>query len=113
MKTPSLLTTLLASTSLLGCATEASDPECQPGDIECADDSASGGKGDAWDTQNDPRLLSTHLDYKLENLPRSGKLDKPVWASRVAYTEGENVMWSDTYWPTQRGSSNVRWQGAA
>jgi hypothetical protein len=113
MKTPSLLTTLLASTSLLGCATEASDPECQPGDIECADDAAGGGKGDAWDTQNDPRLLSTHLDYKLENLPRTGKLDKPVWASRHAYTEGENVMWSDTYWPTQRGSTNVRWQGAA
>ena len=113
MKRTLLSASLLASTSLLGCATEADDLECMPGDIECADDTGAGGKGDAWDSSNDPRLLSTHLDYRLENLPRSGKLDKPVWANRHAYTEGENVMWSDTYWPTQRGSTNVRWQGAS
>jgi hypothetical protein len=102
----------LASTSIVGCVSEADDDlVCLPGDIDCADDGGADGKGDAWDYQNDPRRLSQHLTYRLAELPRQGRLEQPVWANRYAPQAGDPVMWSDTYWPTQQGSANARWRG--
>lgn len=104
---------LVSSSSLLGCAGQASDDTttCLPGDIDCADDTGADGKGDAWDYGNDPKRLSQHLNYRLAELPRQGKLDQPVWASRYTPQADDKPMWSDTYWPTKAGSSNARWQG--
>jgi hypothetical protein len=103
----------LLSTPLLGCAAEQDAYEPLPGDIDDADDSAAEGKGDAWDYRNDPKLLSQHLNYRIAELPRTGKLDTPVWAARYAQLPGDVPMWSETYWPTARGSSNNRWLGHA
>ncbi len=108
--------TLLAGLSLLSinllasaCATE-EDPETSlPGDID--DAPPAGGKGDAWDGDNDPHNLANRLTYKLSSLPRTGKLDKPVWKNRYTPTATDVPLWSDTYWPTAEGSINARWLG--
>jgi len=108
MKTAHLGLCLLASSALLGCAPES---DCLPGDIDCTDTS-NDGKLDEWDRQNDPQLLSERLEYRLASLPKSGKINRPIWRERYAYTPGENVFWADTYWPTQEGSTNARWLGS-
>jgi len=82
-----------------------------PGDIDNAPD-GEGGKGDAWDYANDPARLAQRLNYRLAELPRQGKLDKPVWATR--YPNAVNrapKAWSDTYWPSAQLSTNARWNG--
>jgi hypothetical protein len=101
---------LLLSTSLLACATPDDESDHLPGDIDDATD-LGGGKGDEWNTQNDPRLLSTHLNYRLGELPKTGKLDKPVWAARYPVLPNDVPVWSETYWPTAEGSTNNRWLG--
>lgn len=105
----------LSATALggAGCATDGDDGECQPGDIDCAED-GGGGKADAWNSSNDPALLSTHLNYRLAELPKHGKLDKPAWKSRFPNAPaGLQVMWPETYFPTAEGSTNVRWLGGS
>ncbi len=102
---------LLTSSLVFGCATE-EETVCLPGDADCAQDGA-GGKADEWDDRNDPRNLSNRLDYHLAAIPRTGKLDQPVWKSRYTVNPGDKPLWSDTYWPTQRGSTNTRWLGQA
>jgi hypothetical protein len=83
-----------------------------PGDIDDAPEDTSG-KDDAWDFTNDPARLAQRLNYRLADLPRNGKLDKPVWAARFPQSVGQvPVAWSDTYWPSAELSSNVRWAGA-
>jgi len=114
MKRP-LLTACLFTLPLVGAAcTEApvGDEEANlPGDIDNSPDGA-GGKGDAWDYTNDPARLARNLNYRLAELPRTGKLDQPVWASRYPNAVGKApVAWSDTYWPTVQGSTNARWNG--
>jgi len=103
---------LLSSASLLGCAdSSSSDEDCLPGDIECAPPSVDG-KGDGWDSANDPRYLSSHLQYKLTELPKKGDRTKPLWQDAYPDAVGvADVAWADTYWPTSEGSHNNRWQG--
>lgn len=109
----SLGLSLLTSLTAFGCAGgDDVVSDCQPGDIDCSTDQGEG-KGDAWNYANDPRRLSQNLTYRLAELPRSGKLDKPVWASRYTPKAGDPVMWADTYWPTAQGSTNARWQGSS
>jgi subtilisin-like proprotein convertase family protein len=55
------------------------------------------GKGDAWNTRNDPTRFQSELTYKFAELPVEG------YSQRVA--------WAATYWPTYEDSINVRWQG--
>lgn len=82
-----------------------------PGDIDNATD--DGGKGDAWDWGNDPARLANRLNYRLADLPRQGKLDKPVWKDRFPAAVGQvPVAWADTYWPSAELSTNVRWINA-
>jgi hypothetical protein len=81
-----------------------------PGDVD--DSPEGGGKGDEWNGENDPSNLSTHLQYKLAELPKSGKIETPVWSKRFQPLADDPVMWSDTYWPSAEGSTNVRWLGA-
>jgi hypothetical protein len=105
----------LSATAALtgGCATEGDDSECQPGDIDCAED-GGGGKADAWDADNDPAALSSHLQYRLSELPKRGALDKPAWKDRFPNAPASmQVMWTETYFPTAQGSSNNRWLGAS
>lgn len=81
---------------------------CLPGDIDCAE-----GAADAWDSANDPRRLARTMNYRLADLPRQGKLDKPVWADRFpGAPEGMNPIWTETYFPSAQGSTNARWLGA-
>ncbi len=110
-----LFTACLFSLPMLAAACadsgEGDDAESNlPGDIDNAED--DGGKGDAWDYGNDPARLANRLNYRLADLPRAGKLDKPVWKDRYPAAVGRApVAWSDTYWPTAQLSHNVRWNG--
>ena len=98
------------SFSLLGCTSE---EECLPGDIDCSTDGADG-KADGWDYTNDPARLARNLQYRLSELPREGKLDKPVWKSRFPNAPSTmNLIWPETYFPSSSGSTNARWQGAS
>jgi hypothetical protein len=112
-----LLTACLFSLPLVTAAcSDAGDDGSEdnlPGDIDNAPDDGDG-KGDAWDYSNDPARLANRLNYRLADLPRTGKLDKPVWASRYPNAVGTApVAWADTYWPSAELSTNNRWQGAA
>ncbi len=100
----------LLSLPMIGC-TAAEDDLALPGDID--DAPPAGGKGDAWDGENDPTNLANRLTYKLTSLPKIGKLEKPVWKSRYTPTATDVPLWSDTYWPTAEGSINARWLGAS
>jgi hypothetical protein len=113
-----VLTACLFSLPLLATACtdagEGSDAEDNlPGDIDNAPD-GEGGKGDAWDASNDPGRLAQRLNYRLAELPRNGKLDKPVWSTRYPSLVGKApVAWSDTYWPSAQLSTNHRWVNAS
>jgi hypothetical protein len=108
---PALAAIALAATSA-ACAEDAADEDAVvlPGDIDDELPSADG-KEDAWDSRNDPTRLSTRLNYRLAELPRQGKLDQPVWKDRHPVRSDDEAAWSDTYWPTARGSTNTRWLG--
>lgn len=111
-----LLTACLFSLPMFAAAcTDAGDgsdaEDNLPGDIDNAPD-GEGGKGDAWDYANDPARLAQRLNYRLAELPKVGKLDKPVWAARYPQAVGRvPLAWSDTYWPSAQLSTNIRWVG--
>jgi len=108
-----LATLLLASTSLLGCATDSSQEECLPGDADCNDTPISDGKADGFDWRNDPSAMSQHLQYKLADLPKKGFRETPAWKDSYPEAVGRaETIWADTYWPSSEGSHNARWQGA-
>ena len=76
---------LLASINFVACTDQEAggDEDNLPGDIDNAPDiNGDQSKADAWNADNDPAALSTHLVYRLTNLPKTGKLDKPVWKKR-------------------------------
>jgi hypothetical protein len=104
---------LTGTLHLTGCLElEQQADDCQPGDIDCADDSDLGGKADGWDYRNNPKYFSQHLQYRLSELPMKGWRDEPVW--KDTYPEAVDVaatVWADTYWPTSQGSHNHRWLG--
>jgi hypothetical protein len=102
--------TLLGSVPLAGCASDGAD-DCQPGDIDCA--APGGGKGDGFGDGNDnPEYFSQHMNYRLDELPKKGWRDEPVWKDAYPEAVGKAAtVWADTYWPTSRGSHNARWQG--
>jgi len=104
---------LLGSTSLVGCATDASDVEdCQPGDAECNDTPLNDGKADGFDDTNDPSAMSRHLKYTLADLPKKGWRNEPAWKRSYPEAVGKSeTIWADTYWPASEGSHNARWQG--
>jgi hypothetical protein len=105
---------LLASTSLIGCAADASsDEDCLPGDADCNDKPLSDGKADGFDDKNDPAAMSQHLVYYLDQLPMRGWRNEPAWKSQFPEAVGVSATaWADTYWPSGEGSHNHRWQGA-
>lgn len=84
---------------VVGCAPAAGIPE------------ANGELDDGWDRANNPVILAENLEYHLEELPRSGSLEEPVWADEYDWLPGDAVAWAGTNWPTVLGSSNARWQG--
>ena len=112
------LTTLCLSIPLFTACGDAQlvddDPEANlPGDVDRAPAMSEGGKGDEWDYTNDPARLANRLNYRLADLPRQGRLDRPVWASRFPGVVGTApVAWADTYWPSAELSTNVRWVNA-
>jgi hypothetical protein len=95
-----------------GCGT--SDPQCQPGDIECAADSNPDGKADGWgEGANNPDAFAQHLEYHLDQLPKKGFRDTPYWKDTYPEAVGKaEAVWADTYWPATDGSHNARWQDA-
>ncbi len=113
MKLASLATCLLSLLPLAtaACTEEVDDSEANlPGDID-NNGGGTGGKGDAWDGANDPARFANSLNYRLAELPKVGKLDKPVWKDRYPQAVGKAPMaWADTYWPSYELSTNVRWQ---
>src|ERR1043165_3582507 len=89
---------LLASTSLVGCATESSDSECLPGDADCNDTPISDGKADGFDWRNDPSAMSQHLQYNLAALPKKGFRETPAWKDSYPEAVGRaETIWADTY----------------
>ena len=112
MKLASLATCLLSVLPLAAaCTVEVDDAESNlPGDIDNATD--GDGKGDAWNDSNNPVRFASRMEYRLASLPRTGKLDKPVWRDRYPQAVGKApVAWSDTYWPSYELSTNNRWLG--
>jgi len=102
---------IVGSLNLMACATS-DDSECLPGDIDCADGGGGGGKADGFDYKNDPERMSQHLNYRLDELPKTGDRTVPVWKDQYPEAVGKaDVAWADTYWPTSEGSHNNRWQG--
>ena len=105
------LTTLLVSLSLFtacGDAELVDDEANLPGDVDRAPALSEGGKGDEWDWANDPARLANRLNYRLADLPRNGKLERPVWSDRYPTAVGiAPVAWSDTYWPSAELSSLI------
>jgi hypothetical protein len=87
-----LLYTSMMIAALGACETSESD------DPRHFEKYAAGAKDDAWDSQNDPDRFRADLEYRLTELPLSGKTLK--------------MPWTDTYWPTYEDSINVRWQGS-
>src|SRR5262245_45690126 len=95
-----------------GACTSAAD-ECLPGDIDCAPGGGDG-KADGFDYKNDPVRMSSHLQYRLSELPKKGFRDKAFWAQQYPDAVGHaETIWADTYWPTSQGSHNNRWQGTS
>src|SRR5262249_47937720 len=86
--------TLLGSVQLAACAAD-DGAECLPGDQDCAAP-LSDGKADGWDSKNDPKVMSQHLDYKLADLPKKGDLRTPTWKDRFPGAVGHSaVAWAD------------------
>jgi hypothetical protein len=114
MKTGLLLRLGLPLVTAIGCANpDTSTENCQPGDIDCAAPS-TGGKGDAWDSANNPTYFSQHLEYHLAQLPAKGWRNTPYWKDAYPEAVGKAAtIWADTYWPATDGSHNARWQGAS
>jgi hypothetical protein len=54
-----------------------------------------GAKAERWDLDNDPSFFDYQFTYRLKDLPVEGVLSR--------------LPWSDTYWPSNQGSINVRW----
>jgi hypothetical protein len=104
---------LIAAPLVAACASN-SDPQCQPGDIECAANPSADGKADGWgEGANNPDAFAQHLEYHLDQLPMKGFRDKALWASDYPEAVGKaEAVWADTYWPASEGSHNTRWQGA-
>jgi len=114
MKTTTVLAgLLLGSVQLVGCVTsDAGSDDCLPGDAECNSRPVGDGKSDGFDDKNDPAVMAQHLEYHLDQLPKKGWRDTPVW--KASYPEAVDkaaTVWADTYWPASRGSHNDRWQG--
>jgi hypothetical protein len=105
----------LVTGSFVACADDgaSSGDEDLPGDIDNnTDPNGGGGKGDGFDYKNDPVRISQTLNYRLAELPKVGKLEKPVWKAR--YPQAPAAIppaWADTYWPSYDLSHNNRWQG--
>lgn len=100
--------------SLLGCAADAGGGEdCLPGDAECNTRPVGDGKADGFDDKNDPAQMAQHLEYHLDQLPKKGTRETPVWRDTYPEAVGKAAtVWADTYWPASEGSHNARWQGA-
>ncbi len=103
--------TLLGAVQLAGCA-ESGGEECLPGDADCADPIGEG-KADGFGGRNDPAVMAQHLVYYLDQLPKKGWRNDPVWKATYPEAVGRvETAWADTYWPSSAGSHNARWQGA-
>ncbi len=50
-----------------------------------------------WNGYNDPSHFSDHYEYRLSALPQKGAVAP------------KNLPWSETYWPSDKGSINYRW----
>src|SRR5688572_486073 len=100
----------VTAAALPACA-DSEESECLPGDIEC-NENASGGKADGWDYLNDPSRLANALQYRLSEIPKVGKIEKPIWKSRFPNAPADiNVIWPESYFPSSKGSTNWRWIG--
>src|SRR4051812_1168321 len=95
---------LVGTVHLAGCATDASNDDCQPGDADCNDRPVGDGKADGWDDQNNPSVMAQHLVYKLSDLPKKGWRDVPAWKKTYPEAVGKAAtIWADTYWPASEG----------
>jgi hypothetical protein len=56
-----------------------------------------GGKGEAWNTANNPAYVDGTFDYDIGEMPLEG--------------EAANIPWPGDYWATARDSINSRWDG--
>jgi hypothetical protein len=79
-------------------------PAClmDEGDLKPDVDDTKGGadgKGEAWSNQDDPRLFSNDLEYRIDQLPLNAQLELSPWAGN--------------YWPTYQDSINYRWAGSS
>ena len=103
----------LVITAGMGCGLDENTTECQPGDIDCFDETA-GGKADEWDGENDPRRLANSMQYRLAELPKTGRIEKHIWRERFPNAPQDmNKIWAESYFPSNKGSTNWRWISAS
>jgi hypothetical protein len=56
------------------------------------------GKAEAWGSSDRPELFSSSLEYRINELPKTG--------------EARNIPWASNYWPVYEDSINHKWNGA-
>ncbi len=78
----------------LGCVAE-DDDKPDESDVKGGID----GKAEAWGSSDSPALFSSNLEYRHDQLPRTG--------------EAQNIPWAASYWPVYEDSINYKWDGAA
>jgi subtilisin-like proprotein convertase family protein len=83
--------------SLFACALLVAAFACVAQEDRAANPKPDDEKADRWNYRNNPERLNVDLNYKLDELPTSGR--------------SEHIPWPATYWPTYEDSTNVRWGG--
>src|SRR5262245_5349173 len=57
------------------------------------------GKAEAWGSSDNPAMFNANLEYRMDQLPRTG--------------EARNIPWAGNYWPVYQDSINHKWAGAS
>ena len=58
---------------------------------------ATSAHADTWDSRNDPSNFDSNYEYRFNALPK------------VATIPAASRPWSESYWPRNKGSINIRW----
>jgi hypothetical protein len=99
---PLLLSRVALATSLTVTSLGALATSCVTDDDDKPDESdvkgGVDGKAEAWGAADSPALFSASLEYRWDQLPRTG--------------EAQNIPWAASYWPVYEDSINYKWDGA-
>ncbi len=78
-----------------GCVDGGADDKPDVSDVKGGPD----GKAEAWGSADNPALFNASLEYRFDQLPRTG--------------EAHNIPWAGNYWPVYMDGINHKWAGSA